>query len=198
MIRSLDDAQRWYDSVKKLVGMMDRVSKRYWSEDVEDKTLKDTLHQDDKFRDVEAQEIQEHAERVLKDLDDLAVLLLFSVFEADVRNRILEELEREFEAPPRHLVLKKAFESAKDAIQHGGFGRLTEAYKDPYPDDRTRVDQVRHYRNWVAHGRRGAPANNITPAAAFERLKRFLELLNMDAMPTPLITEDSLDGGSAD
>jgi hypothetical protein len=34
VIRSLDDAWRWYEAVKKLVGMMDRMGRRYWSEAV--------------------------------------------------------------------------------------------------------------------------------------------------------------------
>jgi len=192
MIESLDDAWRWYESVKKLVGMMDRVSKRYWSEEVGDKTLKETLHRDDKFREIEAQEIQDHARRVLEDLDDLAVLLLFSVFEADVRSRALEELERELATPPRHPMLEKAFEAARDAIEQGSFGRLTDAYGASHPNDREHVNQVRRFRNWVAHGRRGAPAANTDPDAAFERLRRFLEILDTDGPPPPLVAEDSV------
>lgn len=36
------------------------------------------------------------------------------------------------------------------------------------------VDQVRKYRNWVAHGRRKRPEHNVSPQQAFERLKEFL------------------------
>jgi hypothetical protein len=181
VIRSLEDAWSWYEAVQKLVGMMDRMARRYWSEDLEGQTLKETLHKDRVFRHIESPAIQDLAKRVLEDLDDLAVLLLFSVFEATVRERTLEEMDRELEKPPRHLVLKKAIDDAKDSIGHGSFGRLTESYKDLDPDTRTLVDQVRHYRNWVAHGRRGLVKNNVDPEAAIKRLEKFLKLLDADS-----------------
>ena len=43
MIRSLEDAWRWYKAVQKLVAWMDRMAKRYWIEEVEELTLKETL-----------------------------------------------------------------------------------------------------------------------------------------------------------
>jgi hypothetical protein len=38
---------------------------------------------------------------------------------------------------------------------------------------------VRDYRNWAAHGRRDTPTNLITPRAAYDRLKEFLEALDI-------------------
>lgn len=181
MIRSLEDARDWYEAVLKLVGMMDRMARRYWGEEAEGLTLKETLHQDNVFRHLESATIQDLAKRVIEDLDDLAVLLLFSVFEAAVRERTLEEMDRELDKPPRHLVLKKAVGDAKDAVGHGSFGRLTESYRELDPDTRTLVDQVRHYRNWVAHGRRGPVKNNVDPDSAMMRLERFLKLLDAAA-----------------
>ncbi len=181
MIRSLEDAWRWYEAVSDLVGMMDRVARRYLSEEKGKQTLEETLHRDDRFRTIESATIRDLAKRVTEDLDDLAVLLLFSVFEATVRERTLEEMDRELEKPPRHLVLKKAVGDAKDTIEHGSFGRLTESYKDLDPKLRTMVDQVRHYRNWVAHGRRGSVKNNVDPKAAITRLEQFLKLLDADS-----------------
>ena len=132
--------------------------------------MKEALHNDTVFREIEAATIQDLTQRVVEDLDDLAVLLLFSVFEANVRERTLEEIDREMEKPPRHLVLKKAVDDARDTIEHGSFGRLTESYKELSPDVKTLVDQVRHYRNWVAHGRRGPVANNVDPDSTRTRL----------------------------
>ncbi len=182
MIRSLEDAWSWYAAVQKLVGWMDRMGRRYWTEEVEESTLKETLHKDNVFRNVESATIQDLAKEVSEDLDDLAVLLLFSVFEATVRERTIEEMDRELETPPRHLVLKKAVEDARDTISHGSFGRLTESFKDLDPDARTLVDQVRHYRNWVAHGRRGTVKNNVDPDSAIKRLKKFLDLLDIESI----------------
>jgi len=39
------------------------------------------------------------------------------------------------------------------------------------------VNQVRRYRNWVAHGRRAEPAEYVTPPAAYRRLRAFLAAL---------------------
>jgi len=164
--------------------MMDRVARRYLGEELGKQTPEETLHRDDKFRTIESATIRDLAKRVTEDLDDLAVLLLFSVFEATVRERTLEEMDRELEKPPRHLVLKKAVGDAKDTIEHGSFGRLTESYKALDPDLRTMVDQVRHYRNWVAHGRRGSVKNNVDPKAAITRLEQFLKLLDADSAVT--------------
>jgi hypothetical protein len=181
VIRSLDDAWRWYEAVKKLVGMMDRMAKRYWSEEVDQKTLRETLHNDNVFRGIDGATIQDLAKRVREDLDDLAVLLLFSVFESSVRGRTLEEMDREMEKPPRHLVLRKAVGDARDTVEHGSFGRVSESYKELDPNLSTLVDQVRHYWNWVAHGRRGPVANNVDPDSALKRLEQFLILLDADA-----------------
>ena len=160
---------------------MDRMGRRYWSEEVEGLTLREALHNDNVFRHVESAAIQDLAKQVSEDLDDLAVLLLFSVFEATVRERTIEELDRELETPPRHRVLRKAVEDARDTISNGSFGRLTESFKDLDPDARTLVDQVRHYRNWVAHGRRGVVKNNVDPDSAIKRLRKFLDSLDAES-----------------
>jgi len=97
VIRSLEDARRWCEAVSNLVGMMDRVARRYLREELGKQTLEETLHRDDKIR--SAATIRDLAKRVTEDLDDLAVLLLFSVFEATVRERTLEEMDRELEKP---------------------------------------------------------------------------------------------------
>jgi hypothetical protein len=39
------------------------------------------------------------------------------------------------------------------------------------------VNQVRTFRNWVAHGRRDEPPNNVHPDQAIDRLQRYLERL---------------------
>jgi hypothetical protein len=52
-----------------------------------------------------------------------------------------------------------------------------EAYKKKVVDLTTQVNQARRFRNWVAHGRRDQPENNVNPAIAIERLRRYLEQL---------------------
>jgi len=186
MIGTLEDAWRWYEAVKELVGMMDRMGRRYWNEDTENLTLRDVLHKDNQFRTVEAETIRDFVQLVEEDLDDLVVLLLFSVFEANVRQKTLDEIQEEIESPPRHLVLKKAVADAREAVEHGSFGRLTESYKELDPNVKTQVDQVRRYRNWVAHGRRGLIKNNVDPQSALARLEQFLRLLDANPPMPPI------------
>ena len=166
-------------------GMMNRLGLKYWDTEDETLTLRAVLHRDNRFREVDSRTIRDLARRVEEDLDDLVVLLLFSVFEADVRQKTLDEVMRE--PPPRHLVLKKAVDDAKETVKHGSFGRLTESYKALDPAVRTQVDQVRHYRNWVAHGRREQVTNNVDPQTALARLEQFLALL---AAGSPLANTD--------
>jgi hypothetical protein len=181
MIATLADAWAWYEAVHDLADWMDRIARRYW----DDPRLDELLGLDNTFRTLGRGEIQDKARRVLEDLDDLAVLLLFSVFEAEVRGRTLEGVERELTTPPRHPALNDAIGEMKETIRNGSFGLLTRMYKDLDPDLKTQVDQVRKFRNWVAHGRRGEAENEVTPEQSRERLKRFLELLASWEPETP-------------
>jgi hypothetical protein len=173
MIDSLADAWRWYESVRKLTRGMSRLGRKYW----DDLPWEGALGRDEQLRGLEALEIQERSEDVLRDLDDLCVLLLFSVFEAIVRTRIHEDVEAELRQP-QHPALQHALRNLHESIEHGSFFRLLEAYKGWAPDLIEEVNQVRQYRNWVAHGRRGEPANAVDPWTAYDRLQRFLERLN--------------------
>jgi hypothetical protein len=66
--------------------------------------------------------LQDKVRRVLDDLDDLAVLLLFSVFEAEVRRQTLEGVERELPVPRRHPALNDAVDEMRETIRNGSFG----------------------------------------------------------------------------
>ncbi|MGC8639806.1 MAG: hypothetical protein ACP5XB_08035 [Isosphaeraceae bacterium] len=116
------------------------------------------------------------AKVVLDDLDDLAVLVLFSVFEATVRTHAGAEVDREI-AQISHVAVLEAVRDLKEAIANGSFAKVIKAYKGADVDLTERVNQVREFRNWVAHGRRDAPRNNVTPSVAFERLEGYLRLL---------------------
>lgn len=80
MIRSLEDAWNWYASVRKLAYDMKHLAGRWdrpeWNA---------VLSLDNRLRERTAAELNDMANTVLADLDDLAVLVLFSVFEASVR-----------------------------------------------------------------------------------------------------------------
>jgi hypothetical protein len=65
----------------------------------------------------------------------------------------------------------------KESIEHGSFFKVMEPYKDVDADLVEEVNQVRRYRNWVAHGRRTKQTPVVRPEVAYDRLKRFLNKL---------------------
>ncbi|HKI36991.1 MAG TPA: hypothetical protein VKA46_34380 [Gemmataceae bacterium] len=172
MISSLDDAWKWYTSVKELTLAMFAMGAKHWNSLPWD----GDLGRDDRLRDIEAPEILDWAKGVLGDLDDLCVMLLFSVFEATVRERALADVAAELPTL-RHPALQHAVRTLNEALEHGSFYKVTEAYKGLDPDLIEQVNQVRKYRNWVAHGRRGEPQNSVDPNTAYTRLQRFLDRL---------------------
>jgi hypothetical protein len=187
MIATLDDAWRWYDAVRRLAWAMDRLGDKYWDRPEWD----EALGRDNHFRHLGSDEIRRWSRTVLTDLDDLGVLLLFSVFEASVRARAIDDIER---ALPtfHHPALIKAIEQMKESIANGRFFRVTEAYKSLDSNLAEEVNQVRKFRNWVAHGRRGSPANDVDPPAALDRLRRFFDRMT-EAAKSPPIAPDFVD-----
>jgi hypothetical protein len=170
MIASLEDAWRWYESARSLTRAMQRLGKKHWD------TLpwEGELGRDERLRHLDKVDVLDQSQAVLADLDDLCVLLLFSVFEAIVRARVLEDVEREL-PETHHAVLRHAVATMRDAIEHGSFYRVLEPYREADPDLCEEVSQVRRYRNWVAHGRRDVPPEAVEPLVAYNRLQRFLD-----------------------
>jgi hypothetical protein len=173
MIASLEDAWKWYASAKELTLAMLAMGKKHWDA----LPWNGALGQDERLRQIEATAIVDWAKVILSDLDDLCVLLLFSVFEATVREQALADVSAELPSL-RHPALQHAVRTLNEALEHGSFYKVTEAYKSLDPDLVEEVNQVRKYRNWVAHGRRGEPQNAVDPKTAHTRLKRFLDLLS--------------------
>jgi hypothetical protein len=170
VIASLDDAWRWYESAGLLARKMERLGDKHWNNLPWD----GDLGRDNHLRDLTSTEILNASQAVQDDLDDLCVLLLFSVFEATIREQVLAEVEAEL-LPLRHVAIKRALAEMKEGIENGSFFRVLEPYKDIGVNLVEEVNQVRRYRNWVAHGRRTEQPAAVTPATAYDRLKRFLE-----------------------
>jgi uncharacterized protein YutE (UPF0331/DUF86 family) len=82
-------------------------------------------------------------------------------------------------------ILKEAADDALQGVEEGSFyRRVLSPLKEQgriSAELVTQVDQVRDYRNWVAHGRRDVPTNNVTPELAYERLNEFLAVLGIAA-----------------
>lgn len=174
-MNSLADAWKWYENAKDSLQRLRRVAEKYWDAENAPWTRDNKLAQLDKA------EIAGPALNALEHLDDLAVVVLFSVFESIVRVEVLEQLNRE--TRPAHPILGKAFEDAKDLASEGGIYGLLNAYRAEGYDVEL-IHQVRRYRNWVAHGRRTAQPAQVDPKEAYRRLNQFLTLffspLNID------------------
>jgi hypothetical protein len=173
MIASLADAWHWYESVRDLTLAMRQLGKKHWDRLPWD----NDLGRDNRLGQLQASEIVERSAIVLGDLDDLCILLLFSVFESLVRERVVADVAREL-PPLRHAALKDAVETMNEALEHGSFFKVLNPFKPELGADVVeQVHQVRKYRNWVAHGRRGQPENAVDPQTAYERLQLFLDRL---------------------
>ena len=170
MIASLADALGWYESVRAQTLTMHQLGKRHW----DNLPWDGDLGRDERLRYLASSVILTQSDAILAELDDLCVLLLFSVFEAIVRERVLEDVACELPAL-RHVALRHAVDALKEALEHGSFARVLEPYKGHGADLIEEVNQVRRYRNWVAHGRRGEQPFGVDPRTAYDRLQRFLD-----------------------
>lgn len=175
MIRSLDDAWAWYEAVKTLALAMGSLA-RIWQDLWDNPESHEILRRANRLRELTDLDLSRHAKIVRDDLDDLAVLILFSVFELTVRDHARAAVDRETQTI-QHPAVMRAVRDLKEAIENGSFGRITESYKSMDVDLTAQVNQVRKFRNWVAHGRRGRPENSVGSEAAMDRLLRHLTRL---------------------
>jgi hypothetical protein len=183
MIRSLDDAWNWYSAVRMLAHDMRKLAEKWDTPE-----LQTVVSRDNRLRERAAGDLIDRANAILEDLSDLAVLLMFSVFEATVRDRAKSGVDRET-ASIHHPAVLRAVKDLKDAIENGSFGRVTESYKTMDVDLTEQVNQVRKFRNWVAHGRRGEPENSVVPDTAIDRLRRYLaRLAEVEEAATALLS----------
>jgi len=174
-MKTLEDAWRWYHATRDNLLRMHRLAHRHW----QGLPWEGPLGRDDDFRMLEDSTVVTETKYGLDFLDDLTVVVLFSVFEQTIRDQIRDEV-REESVGLSHPVLKKAAEDVTLAIEVGSFARVLEPYKAEHADLIEEVNQVRRYRNWVAHGRRGEQPPSVAPRMAFERMSRFLEIVIPD------------------
>jgi hypothetical protein len=186
-MKTLEEAWAWYRSVADGTKRLAHLSK-FWDQLPWDEGSEwvERVKRDSVLSGVSATVMAGEARRVEEALDDLAVLVLFSVFEAIVRDLIEAQVQPEVDAL-RHPTLVKAGKDVIDALAEGSFFRVLEPYKLTDSDLVERVNQVRRFRNWVAHGRRPDKKPNalVTPAEAHDRLTRFLALLRSSNLAAP-------------
>jgi hypothetical protein len=180
-MKTLDEAWAWYMNTRRLVRLMSRVADRYWTD-----LPWALMEKDEHFKTVERADVIKDAGKVLAEIDDIAVFVIFSVFEAIVRDHVLKEVAAEV-IEIKHPALVKAAANFKVGLEEGSFyNNVLDLYKSVDHDLVEQVNQVRQYRNWVAHGRRPERVpTNVTPRVAHDRMQEFLALIRHgpDASP---------------
>lgn len=197
-MKTLQDAWDWYAAATINLKRMQRLGAKHWNDDA----LKTSaVWQDEQFKQLEAEDIARETGWALTPLGDLGVLVLFSVFEAAVRDS-LDEVVRPMAAHLTHPILRQAADDALEGIRQGSFAnRVLSPLQDQgriAPQLADKIKQVRDYRNWVAHGKREPrPPGiiNLTAKEAFDRLKEFLHVLGI-AVERELISD--VDAGDLD
>jgi hypothetical protein len=182
-MKTLADAWNWYEATKRNLGRMLRLGSRHWS----DPSLEGaSIWQDDQFKMLDPSDIVAESTASLKPIDDLAIVVLFSVFESHVRDYLAAKIKPEASGLS-DPILKDAADDAIRGVEEGSFfRRVLQPLKEQGRVDAdlvTRIDQVRNYRNWIAHGRRerAVDVSNVTPGMAYERLTEFLAVLGIAA-----------------
>ncbi|HYT89355.1 MAG TPA: hypothetical protein VEL76_11670 [Gemmataceae bacterium] len=180
-MKTLAGAWNWYEATKRNLRRMWRLGSKYWAHP----SLKDaSIWQDDQFRMLEASDIVAETTASLDPIDDLAVIVLFSVFESQVRDHLALRLKPEKDTL-KDPILTEAAADALRGVEEGSFYRRVlcplQAQGLVPPDLVEQVNQVRKYRNWAAHGRRERDAEMSigTPDVAYKRLKDFLAKLGI-------------------
>jgi len=190
---TLEEAWAWYQATKSGADQLAQLSK-HWTEfpwDSDDAWMS-RLRRDNVLGDVQADRLAAGAKVVQKELDNLAILVLFSVFEANVRDWVAGQVRPEVDQL-RHPSLRHAGEELLRAVAEGGFFRILESLKSPATTDLIeQVNQIRKHRNWVAHGRRAdmKPEAIIRPRDAYQRLNQFLAAIRP---PPPADDDDESD-----
>lgn len=179
---NLGDAWEWYRTAREQLRLSRRLGLKYWDA----AEFRHLVDRDEQVRNYSGQQVEVSADLVLAPLADLAVLVLFSVFEATLRDDLVAQL-REETAGLTHPVVRQAVRDAEDGIENGSFyNRVLSLLKGPVDSNLIEgVNQVRRYRNWVAHGRRTAQPDSVTPELAYQRLADFLAAVPRTTTGTP-------------
>jgi hypothetical protein len=177
-MKTLDDAWKWYCATKVNLTRMQCLGENHWDDPSMESA---SIWKDDRLKQLPAKIIVEESTISLEPIDDLAIVVMFSVFEANLREDLLEAITSEAEEID-HPILKEAADDACRGIAEGSFYRCVleplKRQRHVPADLVTQVDQIRQYRNWVAHGQRGSATNLVTPQQAYVRLTQFLNHLD--------------------
>jgi len=180
-MKSLDDARSWYQTTRKLVRMIHRIGDKYWDQMPWD----GDMGRDESFKTLEGVDITREARSVLDEFDDLAVFVIFSVFEANLRDFALRDMAPQASGIT-HQALRYAVDKAILNVEEGSlYNNVLRPWGTQHAGITEMVNQIRKYPNWVAHGRRPdkKPDAAVEPVAALQRLQQFLDTIGYAPSP---------------
>jgi hypothetical protein len=167
---TLDDAWNWYHTTRKQLDLLGRIGRRHW----DNLPWEGTIGKDARLRNIESRDIIADTDLSLEHQDDFAVLILFSAFESIIREQARSDVRNARDRLLHPLVTRILDEAVQD-IEQGSIFRVLDVNQGQDVDLVEQVNQVRRYRNWVAHGRRGDRPPSVDPPTAYRRFKRFLD-----------------------
>ena len=128
-MKTLDEAWEWYQSASQYLKLVERLGEHYWQA----LPWESGLERDERFRDLNGKIVAGEVRSCLAHLNDLAIVVLFSVFESQVRQHILKEIEKEVKQL-QHQALRLAAAEAQERIDEGSFFHVLQPFKDGYAD----------------------------------------------------------------
>lgn len=127
---TLEEAWTWFraarDSLKRLPRLAECWDELPWD------VAGFPLERDGQLNKLTARQLGDDAATASRPLNDLAVLVLFSVFEGIVRAAVVDQIKPEL-VGLRHPSLRLAATQAIDLIEEGSFARVLEPYKGGRP-----------------------------------------------------------------
>ncbi len=90
-MKTLEEGWKWYQQARSQVRLIHRLASTYWHE----LPWQGKLEKDDRFKRLDQRELEEQSQFTLEQMDDLAVLVLFSVFECQIRDQLVSEIRME-------------------------------------------------------------------------------------------------------
>lgn len=94
-MKTLAEAKEWYEATRRNLTRMRRLGQRHWTHPSLEAA---SIWEDDTFRMLEASDIVEETTASLRPIDDLAIVVLFSVFESQVRDYLVAQIRPEADA----------------------------------------------------------------------------------------------------
>jgi hypothetical protein len=146
------------------------------------------LFKDKHFVELDAAVFQREADLGLSAIDDLAVMVMFSALEAEFREHVSLQLLHDAETLTHPFSLKVMNDALRE-IEKESIERTLSGFALTKMNDGKmilRVQDIRDFRNWVAHGKKGPSPKVIEPNQAYQSLKRLLDFVRSETVALSL------------